>query len=91
MADKLADEKDLVSAYLLEAMTQALQALQLSEHDARGTGTRAQLAEAIKVCVLPPCTPQQTAPLRTHLSLSRRANLLTQSLAVSQANVLCST
>ena len=49
MADKLADEKDLVSAYLLEALTQALHALQLAEHDARGTGTRAQLAETIKV------------------------------------------
>jgi hypothetical protein len=49
MADKLADERDLVSAYLLEALMQALHALQLAEHDARGTGTRAQLAEAIKV------------------------------------------
>jgi len=49
MADKLAIERDLVSAYLLEALTQALHALQLAEHDPRGTGTRAQLADAIKV------------------------------------------
>lgn len=49
MADKLANERDLVSAYLLEALTQALNALQLAEQDPRGTGTRAQLADAIKV------------------------------------------
>ena len=49
MADKLASERHLVSAYLLEALMQALHALQLAEHDPRGTGTRAQLAEAIKV------------------------------------------
>ena len=49
MADKLAGERDLVSAYLLEALLQALYALQLAEHDPRGTGARAQLADAIKV------------------------------------------
>ena len=53
MADKLASERELVSAYLLEALTQALQALQLAEHDPRGTGTRAQLAETIKVTAGP--------------------------------------
>ena len=53
MADKLANERDLVSAYLLEALMQALHALQLAEHDPRGTGTRAQLADAIKVAACP--------------------------------------
>lgn len=39
-----------MSDYLLEALLQSLQALQLAEGDPRGTGTRAQLADAIKVC-----------------------------------------
>ena len=49
LADKLADERQLASEYLLEALLAALASLQLAEADARGTGTRAQLAEAIKV------------------------------------------
>lgn len=39
-----------MSDFLLEALLQSLQALQLAESDPRGTGTRAQLADAIKVC-----------------------------------------
>ena len=79
MADKLADEKDLVSAYLLEALMQALLALQLAEHDARGTGTRAQLAEAIKVSfcqqhhTMQPWTRQAYRPLQIHSSTARQA------------------
>lgn len=45
----LAGERELASDYLLEALLQSLHALQLAEADAKGTGTRAQLAEAIKV------------------------------------------
>lgn len=48
-ADVLAGERELASDYLLEALLQSLHALRLAEADARGTGTRAQLAEAIKV------------------------------------------
>ena len=52
---RLSDLNDVSDAFYLEALSKCVGALRAAEHDAEGTGTKTQLADALVVGVLPHC------------------------------------
>ena len=47
---RLSDLNDVSDAFYLEAVAKCVLALRVAEHDAEGSGTKSQLADAIGVC-----------------------------------------
>ena len=52
---RLSDLNDVSDAFYLEALSKCVGALRAAEHDAEGTGTKTQVADALVVGVLTHC------------------------------------